>query len=770
MKSYLGLVKEYEKAHKRTNRITIACIVIAVCLVTAIFGMADMEAKAQKIRQINEGGYWHLGLKDFSPQLVENINRQFHSEIYASGCMIGTDQNQLWHWNKEKFYLTGGEEAIITQFGLEIQEGHYPQKENEILMDKLSAQEMGVSIGDILTFQTPEGDDVVLTVSGFCNNTARMLEEDMHAIVILPTLAAKYFDAASYRQVYYFRFDEKYNVRNLIDRIKADYALSDEGISENTVLLALSGQSRDDYMLKLYGVAFALFGLVLIAGFLMISGTFNTNVAERTQFFGMLRCLGATKSQIYRYVVLESLYLLKAALPLGLLLGIITYWSACAYLKYVNYAFFSTMPVFEFSVASILGGIGIGVFTVLLAALSPAKHASCVSPLSAVNENQYQQELKYRRHFCRFPLRIESTLGVYHATSNRKNLFLMTGSFAISIVLFLCFSVLVLFMNHAVTAMEAWTPDIEISPGNNGSVLEKSQIEKLEAIDGVKRAYGRNYAIGSMDFDNTTIETSFLTYEKYQFQWAKKYLVEGSVEAVAEGTNQVIVAYNFYHEYHVGDLLNVNIDGHSYQMTVGAIVSKTPFKTPENNALVIMSEKNFEQIQGISEYAVIDIQLKSTAREETVVAIRNMVAEANTFSDFRASNAQGKAINYSFSIFIYGFLTIITLITVFNIFNSMNMSITAHIKQYSVMHAVGMSIRQIKKMICMEAITYSALGCILGTVIGLLLHQKLFSMMITFRWGTQWNIPWSSMGFIVFIVIGSTALSIIEPTKKLYRI
>lgn len=205
-------------------------------------------------------------------------------------------------------------------------------------------------------------------------------------------------------------------------------------------------------------------------------------------------------------------------------------------------------------------------------------------------------------------------------------------------------------------------------------------------------------------------------------------------------------------------------------MTVGAIVSKTPFKTPENNALVIMSEKNFEQIQGISEYAVIDIQLKSTAREETVVAIRNMVAEANTFSDFRASNAQGKAINYSFSIFIYGFLTIITLITVFNIFNSMNMSITAHIKQYSVMHAVGMSIRQIKKMICMEAITYSALGCILGTVIGLLLHQKLFSMMITFRWGTQWNIPWSSMGFIVFIVIGSTALSIIEPTKKLYRI
>ena len=51
MKSYLGLVSEYAKVHRKKNRLTGICIAISVMLVTAIFGMADMSIKAQMVRQ-----------------------------------------------------------------------------------------------------------------------------------------------------------------------------------------------------------------------------------------------------------------------------------------------------------------------------------------------------------------------------------------------------------------------------------------------------------------------------------------------------------------------------------------------------------------------------------------------------------------------------------------------------------------------------------------------------------------------------------------------
>ena len=42
---------------------------------------------------------------------------------------------------------------------------------------------------------------------------------------------------------------------------------------------------------------FVLFLLVLIAGVLMIASSLNSNISQRTKFFGMLRCIGAEKSK-----------------------------------------------------------------------------------------------------------------------------------------------------------------------------------------------------------------------------------------------------------------------------------------------------------------------------------------------------------------------------------------------------------------------------------------------------------------------------------------
>ena len=61
--------------------------------------------------------------------------------------------------------------------------------------------------------------------------------------------------------------------------------------------------------------AVVMFLLVLIAGVLMISSSMNSSVAQRTQFFGMMRCIGMSKQQIIRFVRLEALNWCKTAVP-----------------------------------------------------------------------------------------------------------------------------------------------------------------------------------------------------------------------------------------------------------------------------------------------------------------------------------------------------------------------------------------------------------------------------------------------------------------------
>ena len=70
-------------------------------------------------------------------------------------------------------------------------------------------------------------------------------------------------------------------------------------------------------MLQVYAVAAILFILVLIAGVLMITSSMNSNVAQRTEFFGMVRCIGTTPKQVMRLVRKEALNWCRFAIPLG---------------------------------------------------------------------------------------------------------------------------------------------------------------------------------------------------------------------------------------------------------------------------------------------------------------------------------------------------------------------------------------------------------------------------------------------------------------------
>ena len=241
----------------------------------------------------------------------------------------------------------------------------------------------------------------------------------------------------------------------------------------------------------LLSVAVVLFLLILIAGVLMISSSMNSSVAQRTKFFGMMRCIGMSKQQIIRFVRLEALNWCKTAVPIGLILGVVTTWGLCAVLRFVVREEFSDIPLFGISIFGIACGIFVGLITVLIAANAPAKHAAKVSPITAVSGNADHGKTMRHSQYTGFG-KIEALLGIGHAVSGKKNLFLMTGSFALSIILFLSFSVMIDFVDYLIPQSAA-TSDIDIA-SDDGNAIPRELLTSIRAMDGVREVYGRRSA------------------------------------------------------------------------------------------------------------------------------------------------------------------------------------------------------------------------------------------------------------------------------------
>ena len=109
----------------------------------------------------------------------------------------------------------------------------------------------------------------------------------------------------------------------------------------------------------------------------------------------------------------------------------------------------------------------------------------------------------------------------------------------------------------------------------------------------------------------------------------------------------------------------------------------------------------------------------------------------------------------------------VALIAVFNIINSMAMSVSARMRQYGAMRAVGISVRQLQSMVAAETLVYLAGGLAEGLVLGLPLHYFLFRQAITERWGDAWSLPVGEILMIAAVMIVSAAAAMTGPVRRI---
>lgn len=772
MKRYLDLIPISARIHRRQHRMTLICISLAVFLVSVIFGLADMEIRCQKIQAIEDYGNWHISVKNISPQDAALIAARPNVQAMSWYDVLNYRLDEGYALNGKQAAVCGFDQSLLTDImtGISILEGRFPEGDEEILLTENAGGLLGLIIGDSVELTGPDGFARSYTISGFAESTSMLMTADAIGGFTTVTAFQNIREGGmSNGGIYYIQFDEYSNMKKEISDIKTLFHLEDTQVGENVKLMGALGQSSNSYLMLLYATAGILFLLVLTAGIFMIAGSLNSNMAQRTEFFGMMRCLGAGKKQIIRFVRLEALWWCRQAIPLGLAASIVIVWLCCAILRVLSPVYFKGMPVFGISLTGILSGIAVGVLTVLFASSSPAKKAASVSPLTAASGNaSFFTPVKKAASTRLF--RVETALGAYHARADRKNFVLMTGSFALSIVLFLSFSVVVDFMHHAIRPLKPYTPDISLVSPDNTCSVNPSLTASLEANPAVRRVYGRMFAFHVPARSNgQDILINLISYEDHQMNWAKGMMVEGSMAPLQKGGAAALAVYRSGYPVTVGNTITLDQPGLSGELTVSGILSASPFNQEAGVENIICTEETFRRLTGETGYTIIDIQLSHRASDRDVDDIRNLAGPSVLFSDQRAGNAEAKGSYLAMALFIYGFLIVIALITIFNIVNSIAMSVASRTRQYGSMRAIGMSTRQLVRMITAEAATYALSGCVTGCAIGLCLNRYLYQLMVTSNWGSSWNIPLGPLATIVLIVVITAVAAVHGPVKRIHE-
>ncbi len=759
MNSYLSLVSEYAKAHKKKNRLTIICIAISVMLITAIFGMADMSIRAQISEHIREKGNYHALISNISDSAAAKIDSQ--KDVAVSGWLGMTADVDF---QGEMMMVQGGDEDISAQMNLLIEQGTYPQSAFECAIDRLAMEQFDLSVGDSIQITDENKVARSYVISGVYSDFSSLKANDSHGLY-LSLDGIRAFSEGTYIEYFFVQFKDGVNINNALEKIKAEYGLSDDQVSTNKILLGLMGQSDDSSMLQLYLTAVILAIIVAMAGTFMIATSFNMSILQRTQFFGMLRCLGATKRQIKRYIQLEGLQYSIIGVPIGLLAGCCVIWIAVVFLNTLNSRFLPKMPI-QFSLLGLLVGAVIGVVTVMLASRSPAKKAASVSPQAAVTGNLNEtNNLKVNRASNTKLFRVDTAMGINHAFSNKKSLTLITGSFAISIVLFLCFSVFIEFMGNALRPLQPYAPDISVMGTDTSILLDHSLLDEIKEIPDTKNVCARMFLYDlPASANHSESVVTLISYDEPQFEWARDDLITGCIEDVQNGSG-VFVEYSEDMKWDLGDIITLNINGQAIELPIAGILSNTPFTSENNEWLIICSENTFTALSGVSDYTIIDIQ----AASDVSTQVRSLISSDMQMLDKFQSNNETRATYNAMAVFVYGFLIVIALVALINIVNTVNASVSSRINNYGVMRAVGMSGKQLKKVVRAEAATYALSGSLIGGVLGLILHKIFFNILITSNWGLVWNPPIFVLCIIVSVAILTTFIAVISPTRKIEK-
>jgi len=301
--------------------------------------------------------------------------------------------------------------------------------------------------------------------------------------------------------------------------------------------------------------------------------------------------------------------------------------------------------------------------------------------------------------------------------------------------------------------------------------------------------------------DKSKISVVFQAYEENKLNVAKKYIKEGSIDNLKDGEVIIVRETTFFGDKRsliapmaklkVGDEILISdveySDGQENfnskelkKVKVAAIMDVQPFSDLDYQGVlnVIGSKNTVKNIiegnqQQMKNFRVTDMGIKINDEsyldkiDKSLKKIENTNAGIGYYNKIESAKSE-KAYKLQMSILLMGFIIVITLISAVNIVNTVTTNILLRNKEIAALKAIGMTRKQVRKMITFEGVLFGLYGGIIGSVAGTILAYILYNPMSNIR-DFKFTLPWNSIVISIVAVIIMGYVSALIPLRRLSK-
>lgn len=795
-KAYIRrLAKNILNANKSRRNILLLAIALTSILFTSLFSVAlglgkSMETQTMKtIGTISHGSFKELSDKD-----INILSKDKDIKEFSIREKVGIlDDEKI---SAELSYIdnNGFEWSLIEKV-----KGKFPEKENDVFIDLATAKKLGYK-GEI-------GEEIEIPYSIEKPYTGEIIEKKSDKFIISGTFQNPIDSNVGVGQIYLSKayvdklllpdtnndmevmlknsFMIKDKLLKIAERNGYKVADSPGNLSDKEIRIGvnfaylLSGDSSFDFKTFLPYLAFLI--LVIVAGYLIINNIFKISVNEDIKLLGLLKTIGMTKPQIKRLIHLESLAVALPSIIIGDIIGISIgkiilnkIFASNEMLTDVKLSLMVIILIILFSTAFTL-------LTVFLSVMRPARYAAKVSPIDASRYNETTIKKKYKSE--------DISLGKLA----RRQVFSNKFRF-ISIILSMSLSAVIL--NSVLT----YTGNIDLEKGISDVIttdyniaspkyfrymylgseegIDKKFIDEIENHKGYKSG-GALYSSG---YEHTYPEIKIedkkvapLLFGMDEFLINKQKFIDGEFDKEKWQTGNYIIIGEYGDKksaFKTGDKIKINVKNKAKEVQVmGKIeynfsnglryfpVIKEDINDESSPTLgleyIYMNPNEYKELTGDQSIMSYGFDVADREKENFDKLLKTFENEPDFSYDSRdlqiKSTMEFKNLiefaGYSLSIVLF-------LISVLNFINVIATEILRNMVNLSILEAIGMTKKNIKKYLVKKNLIYSLCGLIFSFLIMLLVDKFI---LMDFMEQTQWT----SYKFVILPLILVNSVNII---------
>lgn len=437
-------------ASRKRNLIAIIAIALTTLLFTSLFTIVmsiNSSYQTYQFRQL--GGYNHGTFKSVNEEQLAAISAHPNVKEAGARTVIGfLTTDSFAKVPAEISYM----DANTTKWCYALPTtGHMPEKDNEIAMDTEALRLLGITpelgaeiqLSYALNDKEQTGPEITDTfiLSGYWEYDDLM---PVHFINISESYLKEIMDVAVTAGMAPFRTDLNVMMKSAIDiqgqmeQVDTDLGYTwDSFVDENSVRIGVNWgytssqlDEKLDPEMVLSIIAFII--LVVFTGYLIIYNIFQISVTGDIRFYGLLKTIGVTPTQLRRIIRQQALLLCLIGIPIGLLLGYITGAILTPAVIKSSTSLGETSSTVSISPLIFVGSTLFSLLTVLLSCKKPGRIAAKVSPIEATKYTENTQTRKKQRHTRGANV---SNMAFANLGRNRSKTILVFVSLALSVIL-----------------------------------------------------------------------------------------------------------------------------------------------------------------------------------------------------------------------------------------------------------------------------------------------------------------------------------------------